>query len=236
MTRPIALAALLACSPAFAAAQDSTPAEESVNPGINTKFLDPSLEVDDWLKRFEVESREVFDARDAVLAACGVAPGMRVADVGAGTGLYTRLFSSAVGDTGWVYAVDISAPFLAHIQARAKQEDQTNITAVLCPEDSVALPPGSVDLVFICDTYHHFEFPNSTMASIHRALKPGGHLVVVDFERIIGKSSAWVLGHVRAGKKVFREEIEGAGLKFVEQVDVEGLEENYFLRFEKPAA
>ena len=104
---------------------------------------------------------------------------------------------------------------------------------MLAPQDSVSLPPTSVDLIFLCDTYHHFEFPRSTMASIARAMKPGAELVVVDFERVVGKSRPWILGHVRAGKKVFREEIEGAGLTFVEQVEVEGLKENYFLRFKK---
>ena len=210
--------------------------EESVKPGINEKFLDPELKVDDWLKRFEVESREVFHARDAVLAACMVKPGTVVADVGAGTGLYTRLFAAAVGKEGWVYAVDINPRFLEHIQARAKQEGQSNITSVLCPEDSVSLPPDSVDLVFLCDTYHHFEYPKSTMASIARAMRPGASLVLVDFERIIGKTRPWLLEHVRAGKKVFRKEIEDSGLEFDEQVAVEGLEENYFLRFKKPDA
>jgi ubiquinone/menaquinone biosynthesis C-methylase UbiE len=219
---------------ASAFAQDAAPTtEESVKPGINEKFLDPNLKVDEWLKRFEVESREVFDARAAVMAACGVKKGSSVADVGAGTGLYSRQFSKAVGGEGWVYAVDINARFLEHIQARAKQEKQTNITTVLSPQDSVSLPPASVDLVFLCDTYHHFEFPRSTMATIARAMKPGAELVVVDFDRVVGKSRPWILGHVRAGKKVFREEIEGAGLTFVEQVEVEGLKENYFLRFKK---
>ncbi|BCX47845.1 methyltransferase [Haloferula helveola] len=212
------------------------PKEESVRPGINEKFLDPELKVDDWLKRFEVESREVFHARDAVLAACKIKPGMRVADIGAGTGLYTRMFADAVGKDGWVYAVDINGAFLHHIQARAKQEGHANISAILCPEDSVSLPPNSIDVAFACDTYHHFEYPMSTLASLLRALKPGGTFVVVDFKRIEGESTDWVLGHVRAGEEVFRKEIETAGLKFEEKVEVPGLEENYFLRFSKPAA
>ena len=112
-----------ALTASFVFAQDAAPkTEESVRPGINEKFLDPNLKVDDWLKRFEVESREVFDARAAVLEACKIKPGMAVADVGAGTGLYTRLFSKAAGEKGWVYAVDINARFLEHIQARAKQD------------------------------------------------------------------------------------------------------------------
>ena len=59
-------------------------------------------------------------------------------------------------------------------------------------------------------------------ASIAAALKPGGELIVVDFERIEGKSSDWTMGHVRAGKEVFRKEIEAVGLEFVEQVEVKG--------------
>ena len=232
MKHAILLAALLTFP--VLAQEPAAKVEESVKPGINTKFLDPDLKVDEWLKKFEVESREVFDARDAVVAACKMKKGMTVADVGAGTGLYTRLFAGAIGEEGWVYAVDINPRFLEHIQARAKQEGQKNITSVLCPEDSISLPANSLDLIFICDTYHHFEFPKATNESILRSLKPGGELLLVDFERVIGMSSAWLLGHVRAGKKVFRQEIEDAGLEFVEQVEVEGLKDNYFLRFKKP--
>jgi predicted methyltransferase len=209
-------------------------AEESVRPGINEKFLDPDLKVDDWLKRFEVESREVFDARQAVLEACDIKPGMRVADIGAGTGLYTRLFAGKTGPEGWVYAVEINANFLKHIQARAKQEGHRNITTVLCPEDSTGLPPESIDLAFLCDVYHHFEYPMSSLASLEQALRPGGVLIVIDFIRIEGKSSDWVMGHVRAGEEVFRKEIEDAGLKFDAKLKVPGLKENYCLRFVKP--
>lgn len=212
----------------------SVAAEESVRPGINEKFLDPALKVDDWLKRFEVESREVFDARQAVLEACAIQPGMRIADIGAGTGLYTRLFAKETGPRGWVYAVEINANFLKHIQARAKQEGQRNITTVLCPEDSVGLPPESIDLAFLCDVYHHFEYPMSSLASLKQALKPGGSLIVIDFIRIEGQTREWVMNHVRAGEEVFRKEIEDAGLRFDAKLTVPGLEENYCLRFVKP--
>jgi ubiquinone/menaquinone biosynthesis C-methylase UbiE len=218
----------------FAAITLSTTGQEtSVNPGINKKFLDPQLKVAEWLQRFEVESREAFDARDAVLEACAIRPGMHVADVGAGTGLYTRLFANAVGESGWVYAVDINPRFLEHIQAKAKAESQGNITSVLSPEDSVSLPTASVDLIFLCDTYHHFEYPHKTVASIAAALKPGGQLILIDFERIEGTSSDWTMGHVRAGKEVFQKEIEASGLVWEEELKVEGLKDNYFLRFRK---
>lgn len=72
------------------------------------------------------------------------------------------------------------------------------------------------------------------MASIVRALRPGGRLIVIDFERIPGVTREWVLNHVRAGKDVFKKEILEAGLRFEEEVEIPGLEENYFLRFSKP--
>jgi predicted methyltransferase len=91
-----------------------------------------------------------------------------------------------------------------------------------------------VDLVFLCDTYHHFEFPFKTMASIHKALRPGGRLVLVDFHRIPGKSREWVLGHVRAGQEVFVKEIVTSGFKVVGEETF--LKENYLVRFEKVKA
>jgi ubiquinone/menaquinone biosynthesis C-methylase UbiE/protein tyrosine phosphatase (PTP) superfamily phosphohydrolase (DUF442 family) len=207
--------------------------EASVKPGINKKFVDPNLDVDQWVKKLELESREVFLHRERILAACQIHEGDTVADIGAGTGLFSRMFSSVVGDQGSVFAVDISARFIEYINRESTRKKINNITGVVCAENSVNLPRDSVDLVFVCDTYHHFEYPKSTLASIHRALKNDGHLVVVDFERIEGKSRKWTMGHVRAGKEVFQTEIENAGFKLVAQEQVDGLEENYFLKFRK---
>ena len=201
--------------------------------GINDNFLNPDLDIDQWIGRFEVESREVFAARQEVLKACGVRPGMRVADIGAGTGLYTRLFAEAAGDDGWIYAVDISPGFLRHIRTQAEKERLANVTTVLCSSKTIGLPANSIEMAFICDTYHHFEFPESALESIHRALRAEGTLVVIDFERIPGTSREWVVNHVRAGKDEFRTEIESAGFGLVEEVEIDGLQENYFLRFRK---
>ena len=207
--------------------------EKSVKPGINDRFFAPNFNIDEWIGRFEVESREVFAGREAVLKACSIKPGYRIADIGAGTGFYSRMFAGAVGDQGWVYAVDIIPQFLRHVNAKMAAEKVGNVTTVLSTERSVQLPPSSVDLVFICDTYHHFEYPQSTLASIYGALKPNGTLVVIDFERIPGESREFILGHVRAGKDVFKREIQEAGFQFVDEVKVPTFKENYLLRFRK---
>lgn len=225
---------LLSMLPVAAQDKAATPDPTKTPPGINDRFKDPELNVDEWLQRFEVESREVYHARDAVLKACQITPGESIADIGAGTGFYSQLFARATGWDGWVYSVDIAPNFLQHIAARATADGIENLTPVLGTDVSVRLPSESVDLVFTCDTYHHFENPPATLASIRRALKPGGRFVVIDFERIPGQSREFILGHVRAGKETFRSEIEAAGFEFVDEVEMDDFEENYLLRFRKP--
>lgn len=81
--------------------------------------------------------------------------------------------------------------------------------------------------------YHHLEKPEKSLASIRQALKPEGQLVVVDFDRVEGRSSEFVLKHVRAGKDVFRREIELAGFRWIAASKPPSLKENFFLRFQK---
>ncbi len=207
--------------------------EESVRPGINDTYRDADVET--WVQRFESESREIFHERHRIVEAVGLEPGMDVADVGAGTGLFTGLFAQAVGPVGKVYAVDISQAFLKHIRDRVADRGLDNVETVLCAEDSVDLAAESVDVIFICDTYHHFEYPKSTMRSILRALRPGGRLVVIDFRRVEGGSRQWVLDHVRAGQGLTTVEIVLQGFELLDSVpDMDFLQENYFLRFRKP--
>jgi predicted methyltransferase len=206
--------------------------EKSVRPGINKPFENP--DVKDYLQKFEGESREIAVHSKEIVAACKLKPGMIVADVGAGTGLFTRRFAAEVGPNGKVFAVDISPAFLRHIEKTCADGKIKNVETILCDQFSTKLPPKSVDLVFICDTYHHFEFPQKTMHSIHEALRPGGQVILIDFERIEGKSTDWILGHVRAGKEVFVREITASGFKMIGEEHL--LKENYLVRFEKVAA
>jgi predicted methyltransferase len=222
----LTVAALVSLSPLQLTAQ-----EKSVNPGINKNFKDSDLKATEWVERFEKEGREVYDHRLEIVKATGVKEGDVVADVGAGTGLFTMLFAEKVGPGGRVLAVDIATPFLANIAKRAEEEKIPNIETILCTDRNARIPKERADLVFICDTYHHFEYPQDTLASIHWGMKPGGTLVLVDFKRIKGESSDWIMSHVRADEETFTQEIEEAGFEKTGEADF--LKENYLVMFRR---
>jgi len=204
--------------------------ETSVRPGINNPFRKPDVKA--YIERFEGESREIFEKRDAIVQACALKPGMHVADVGAGTGLFTRMFARELGPKGQVMAVDIAPAFLEHIDKTSRDLKLNNVKTILGSDASPRLPAGSADLVFVCDTYHHFEYPKTMLKDIHAALKPGGRLVVIDFIRTPGTSRQWVIDHVRAGQDVFEREITESGFKKLSES--KGiLKENYLTVFEK---
>ena len=208
--------------------------EASVQPGANEHYLKPDMVVDEWVQRFERERREVYAHRDFIADAVGIEPGMAIADVGAGTGLFVPLFVERVGSKGHVYAVDIVPKFAAHIRDRVAEAGLTQVSVVLSAERSITLAANSVDLIFMCNVYHHLEYPHSVLASIRTALRPQGRLVMIDFERIPGTTKQWILGHVRVGSEVVIKEIEAAGFAFEDSIEIDGLEDNYMLRFAAP--
>ena len=183
------------------------------------------------MQRFETENRKVYVERQAIVEAVGLEPGMTVADVGAGTGLFVPLFAARIGPDGHVYAVDIAPKFAVHIRDRVAESDLANVSVVLSSARSITLPRRSVEVVFLCNVYHHIEYPKTVLASIGAALRPTERLVILDFERIPGQTRAWVMGHVRSGRDTVIEEIEAAGFVLEETLDVDGLDENYMLRF-----
>ena len=184
--------------------------EQSVRPGINTYFMDPDWQ--QWVNRFERPGREIYDRRFDILRASALSPGMDVAHIGAGTGLFTRLF-------------------VENILYQSREQGLMNIEGVVNSPGDTMLEEGSIDLAFTVDTYHHFEYPQSMLASIHKALRSGGRLIVVDFRKQPGASSDWVMKHVRASREKVIEEITAAGFVLID--DKPFLRANYFLVFRK---
>ena len=131
-----------------------------------------------WLERAE---REQEERTDLLLPELPLKPGMVVADIGAGTGYFSRRLVPLLGPQGTVYAVDVQPEMLRMLSRMARELGLATIKPVLGSPDDVKLPAASVDLAIMVDVYHELEFPHEVLASILRALKPGGRVVFVEY-------------------------------------------------------
>ncbi len=131
-----------------------------------------------WLERQEREREERSDLLLPVLA---LQPGTVVADIGAGTGYYSRRIADLVGPLGRVYAVDVQPEMVKILTSVSKRPGLGNIEPVLGGVDDVRLPAASADVAIMVDVYHELEYPHEVLASIVRAVKPGGRVVFVEY-------------------------------------------------------
>jgi FkbM family methyltransferase len=179
-----------------------------------------------WLERSD---RERDERPDAVVDALGLAEDAVVVDLGAGTGYFTRRLAPRV-PRGRVIAVDIQPEMLDILRRQVDTEGITNVETVLGTEQDPGLRPNSVDLTLIVDSYHEFGYPREVMRALHRATRPGGRVVLVEYR---GEDPAVP---IRALHKMteaqVRREVEAAGFRFVENRSF--LPHQHFLVFERP--
>jgi ubiquinone/menaquinone biosynthesis C-methylase UbiE len=132
----------------------------------------------DWLERPE---RDEEERPDLLLAALHLKPGNSVADIGAGTGFYTRRMAKLVGDHGLIYAVEIQQEMLDLLTNKMTELNIRNVKPVLGTITDPKLPRASIDLVLMVDVYHEFDYPHEMVEAMCLALKPGGRIVFVEF-------------------------------------------------------
>ena len=143
----------------------------------------PFDDVERWVDVFDDPNRAEWQKPDRIPRALGLRAGMAVADIGAGTGYFLKFFSAAVGPSGKVYAVDVEPKLVAHMRQRSIQEKTANVTVILGAPDDPKLPAAALDVIFICDTWHHINDRIDYLALLARALKPGGSVAIVDFHK-----------------------------------------------------
>jgi ubiquinone/menaquinone biosynthesis C-methylase UbiE len=228
MKLALSWAFVVAATCAFAQQPTITPTAKALNKSFDA-------DASQWTERFEHEGRAIYDKRVEIIDAMNLKPGMDVADIGAGSGLMSRLIAQRVAPGGTVYAVDIAKNMIDHINKVAQDENMPNLKAVLGDPKSPKLAPNSVDAICIIDSYHHFEFPTDMLAEINKALRPDGILMLIDFKRIDGVSRPYILNMVRAGEGTFTDEFLNAGFELVEKRD-DMFPENYMLKFKHRAA
>lgn len=168
----------------------------------------------DWLVR---ATREREERCSMVLANLGLKPNMTVCDMGCGNGFYAIPIAKLLGESGRVLAVDIQPEMLVLLRDRMESENVQNITPILGSVDEPRLPENSVDLFLMVDVYHEFSYPEQMLAAIHRALKPDGLIVLVEFRAEDDKVP------IKPEHKMSREQIEkemtANGFQFAKSFD-----------------
>jgi protein-L-isoaspartate O-methyltransferase len=131
-----------------------------------------------WLERPE---RMQEERPDLVLATLELKSGMKVADIGAGSGYYSSRIAERVGKSGAVYAVDIQPEMIEILKRNMADRGVSNVKAIVGTTTDPKLPEATLDLAIMVDVYHEFEYPYEMLAAIVKALKPGGRVVFVEF-------------------------------------------------------
>jgi ubiquinone/menaquinone biosynthesis C-methylase UbiE len=162
-----------------------------------------------------------------VIDALGLTPGMRVADLGSGSGLFTRPMAIAVRPGGVAYAVDINEGLLRVVARSAREHGLDNLRTVHADPDDPKLPEP-VDVVLICDTLHHIVNQGAYLKTVRRYLKPGGRVAVIDF------SEHWPEGHEPMAYTEARLGTWMAGAGFSRLRDFDFLDNSFFVIFGRP--
>jgi predicted methyltransferase len=174
---------VVGCTATLARSTDPAPtataARFRATPGSQHDFAD----VAQWRRVFDDPARDAWQKPRELVAALHLRPGMWVADLGAGTGYFSRYLDAAVRPGGVVFAVDTEPNLVAYLRDRSEQEKTAAITPVLASADDPRLPRGALDLVLIVDTYHHLDDRLAYLERLAAALKPAGRVAVVDWEK-----------------------------------------------------
>lgn len=173
----------LACAVAvMAACGGSSPASVAQHPEGHGPLGHRFEHARDWAARLDDPERDAWQQPDRVIEAMRLAPGMVVADIGAGTGYFEGRLSRAVGKAGTVLALDIEPDMVRYLTQRAEREGLANVRARVVRSDDPELPAGGVDRILIVDTWHHIRNREAYAAKLRDGLKVGGSVWIVDFE------------------------------------------------------
>jgi ubiquinone/menaquinone biosynthesis C-methylase UbiE len=175
MKRPGIILLALLVIPAFAQQPQSGQSRGNRTPGEYVKLLESERRV----RELQV---------DRVIEALKINPGQKIADLGAGSGLFTRPIAAKLSGKGVVYAIDIDPELLKHIEKTAQEQKLSNIRTVLGTETDPKLPEP-VDLIVIIDTLHHIQNQPAYLKNLKRYLRPDGRIAIIDF------THDWPAGH-----------------------------------------
>jgi arsenite methyltransferase len=170
------------------------------------------MPLEQYVALLEDPKRDEWQKPEAVIQALKLQNGQMVADIGAGSGYFTVRLARAIETKGMVFARDVDEGMLTYLRQRIAKEHIKNVQALHVPAHDPLLVDGSVDLVFVCNTYHHIEDREVYFRKVRKALKPDGRLVIVDFYKKEGIPVGPPM-HMRLSEETVQKELQSAGLK-----------------------
>jgi cyclopropane fatty-acyl-phospholipid synthase-like methyltransferase len=198
MTKFSTVLVLALAGAATLAAQQHQPAKPD---HMDHKFDDPAR----FAKSFDDPARDAWQMPARVIEALRLEKGMKVADIGAGTGYFSTRLARVPGVA--VFAVDIEPKMVEYLQQRAKREGLTNITGVTATATTPNLPEP-VDVILVVDTYHHLPDRPAYFRALKQSLRPGGRIAIVDFRKDAPEGPP---AHFRFTPQQIQDEMKRAG-------------------------
>jgi cyclopropane fatty-acyl-phospholipid synthase-like methyltransferase len=179
-----------------------------------------------YIAALEDPARDAYQKPHEVIEALALKQGEVIADIGAGSGYFALRVAHHVGQDGHVYAVDISPDMIRYLNQRVRDARLLNVSTVLAlPNDP--LLPQPVDRFLIVDVWHHIEDHAGYLALMKKLLKPGGQIVMIDFQKRdlpVGPPAA-----MKIAREELLEEMEEHGFRLVQEHTF--LPYQYFLVF-----
>jgi ubiquinone/menaquinone biosynthesis C-methylase UbiE len=172
---------------------------------------------EEWVPTLEGHQRVAAQKIDAVLSLLSLKSGMVVADIGAGSGLFSRPLAKAVARAGKVYAVDIQQDLLDYINQRDQQENIHNIQTVLGEFGDPKLPARDVDLAFINDVLHHIQNRAAYLKALGGYTKANGRIAIIEFNKDDPDAPHRDQPELQVGREEILQWMSDAGFELVDE-------------------
>lgn len=174
----------------------------------------------DWIQTLERPERVSGLKIEEIIGLLDLKPGMTVADIGSGSGVFSRPLAKAVEPGGKVYAVDIDPGLLSYVSERASKENIKNIETHLAVPDDATLPGQVVDLAFFHDVLHHIEHRDVYLKNLAKYIKPGGRIALIEMDHTDPNGSHRNQPDMLVSKEDVQKWMEAAGFSPVEEFDL----------------
>jgi ubiquinone/menaquinone biosynthesis C-methylase UbiE len=214
------LFALLICLPSVFAQNPSAPRNKE---GIDKMHQDPKA----YIAMLENPQRDAEQKPDEVIKTLNLKEDASIADIGAGSGYFSFRFARHVGASGRVYAVDINPDMILYMNRHIRETKIKNVTTVLSDPDNPLLLDNSIDLFFVCNTWHHVSNRPQYLVLMKKMLKPGGRIAVVDYKK--EKLPVGPPPEMKMAREEVIKEMQAAGFKL--SAEHSFLPYQYFLEF-----